>query len=150
MLSNQEINLIRQFNRQYVLGLGVLNKKIFNTNLSWPEGRILEEIGKHQPVMPITIANFLKTDKSYVSRIIKQLVKKDLVEKKPSPFDGRSVLLCLTNQGQEMFKLVDQRSTTQIQNFISSLSSDEQHQFFTYIQQINHLLFERNDSNVGS
>lgn len=145
MLSNQEISLIRQFNRQYVLALGVLNKKIFNTNLSWPEGRILEEIGKQQPIKPIEIASFLHIDKSYTSRIIKKLTKMELVIKLPSPSDARSVQLTLTNKGQEVFYQIDQRSTTQIQDFISSLSTNEQQQFFNDIQQINHLLFERND-----
>lgn len=149
MLNNEEIKLIRHFNRKYVLALGVLNKQIFNTDLSWPEGRILEEIGNKQPIKPISIASSLKIDKSYTSRIINKLVKKELVTKQPSLKDARSIQLMLTDKGQKVFLNIDQRSTAQIQEFISDLTPAEQRQFFDCIQTINHLLFEgKNNKNV--
>lgn len=46
MLNNKEIDIIRKFNRQYVIALGVLNKKIFKTDLSWPEGEFLRKLLK--------------------------------------------------------------------------------------------------------
>lgn len=81
MLNHKEINIIRKFNRQYVIALGVLNKKIFKTDLSWPEGRILEEIAEEDDITPIQIVHKLQVDKGYTSRIISQLEKKMLIEK---------------------------------------------------------------------
>ena len=151
MLSNQEIELIRKFNRRYVLALGVLSKQIFNTDLSWAEGRILEEIGQRQPieVTPMLIANALKIDKSYTSRIIKKLTKIGLVVKRPSVLDARSVYLELTPKGQEVFRQIDQRSSLQIQAFISGLSASEQRQFFNGIAEVNRLLFEQGAKKCG-
>ncbi len=37
-----------------------------------------------------------------LSRILKSMEERGLIERKPHPEDGRSVLICLTNFGQEM------------------------------------------------
>ncbi|WP_243674170.1 hypothetical protein [Lentilactobacillus kisonensis] len=36
-----ELATIRYFNREYTEILGILNKNVFNIDLSWPEARIL-------------------------------------------------------------------------------------------------------------
>ncbi|KRL63833.1 MarR family winged helix-turn-helix transcriptional regulator [Lactobacillus psittaci] len=141
MLNNKEINIIRKFNRQYVIALGVLNKKIFKTDLSWPEGRILEEIAEEAEITPIQIVNKLKIDKGYTSRIISQLEKKKLIEKIPDSQDRRSIKLVLTDKGLEAYKSIDIRSNDQINNLIENLPDSQQIEFFESIKHANRLLF---------
>ncbi|WP_235700308.1 MarR family transcriptional regulator [Companilactobacillus paralimentarius] len=73
MLNQSEITSIRSFNRNYTKLLGILNKKVLDTPLSWTEGRVILEIYFNQDKTPIEVANHLSLDKSYTSRILKRL-----------------------------------------------------------------------------
>lgn len=142
MLSAQQINAIRAFNRQYTQVWGVLNKRTFGTDLTWPEGRILIEIGVNHLNTPMKIANRLQLDRSYTSRLINKLVKKEIVVKTPSATDSRSVNLTLTADGRRLFNDVNQKSNELIQDLLQHLSPLEQEQYFNNIMEINRLLFK--------
>lgn len=143
MLSQKEIFLIREFNRDYTELLGLLNRQVFNTSLSWQEGRILLEIKINHLINPNEIATHLKIDKSYTSRIINRLVKQGFLEKVRSLKDSRSVQLKLTVSGQQMTKNLDDRSNEQVAQLLSKLSVDKQDQFYQAVETINQLLFSR-------
>ena len=151
MLTNQEINYIRSFNRHYTQVLGVLNKRTFDTNLTWPEGRILIEVAVNHLNTPIAISKALKMDKSYVSRTVKHLEAKNILVKKLSPTDSRSVNLFLTKYGQDVFRDINSKSNNLIKDMIVKLSPAEQEEFLKSIHKINDLLFrERENNNVGN
>lgn len=141
MLSKEQIFQIREFNRHYTQALGILNKNIFNMNLTWPEGRILIEIGLNKYATPMAIANNLQMDKSYTSRIINNLVKKDIVTKRPSPKDKRSVQIQLTDHGTQVFNEVNENSNKQVNNLLDHLSASQKEKYFNDIMEINQLIF---------
>lgn len=142
MLSEQQINEVRAFNRHYTQVLGVLNKRTFDTKLTWPEGRILLEIGINHLSTPMMVANRLQLDKSYASRTIKRLTDKGLIAKAPSPTDSRSVNIALTDKGQVVCDDINQKSNLLIEGLISDLSEEEQERYFKCIMTINQLLFK--------
>lgn len=142
MLSKAEIKQIRQFNRHYTQVLGVLNKQIFGTDLSWPEGRILIEIGLNHLTSPMQVAERLQLDRSYTSRTINRLAKKGLIEKLPSPTDGRAWHLRLTAAGQATFDAVNQKSDEQITDLLAPLTPAEQAEVFQSITTLAALLFK--------
>lgn len=144
MLTNTQISEIRQFNRRYTQALGILNKNVFNTGLTWPEGRVLIEISLNQNSTPMMIANKLNLDKSYASRIIKQLVKKNMISKHKSATDLRSVNLQLTELGQKVLIAVNQRSYQQIELLLEHLSEEQKQKYFRDIEEINQLIFGDN------
>ncbi|WP_267202660.1 MarR family winged helix-turn-helix transcriptional regulator [Limosilactobacillus kribbianus] len=142
MLSEQQINEVRAFNRHYTQVLGVLNKRTFDTKLTWPEGRILLEIGINHLSTPMMVANRLQLDKSYASRTIKRLTDKGLIAKTPSPTDSRSVNIALTDKGQVVCDDINQKSNLLIEGLIGDLSEEEQERYFKCIMTINQLLFK--------
>ncbi|MGI1803120.1 MarR family winged helix-turn-helix transcriptional regulator [Limosilactobacillus reuteri] len=141
MLTDHQIEEIRQFNRRYTRVLGVLNKKVFDTDLTWPEGRILIEVGLNHIKNPMTLAKELKLDKSYASRTINKLVKRGILEKYSSPNDLRSVELKLTPYGQEVFNDINQRSNYLMKEVLATLNEEQQTEFLKSIESINRLLF---------
>lgn len=143
LLTKNEISGIRNFNRNYTKLLGILNKRVLNTPLSWTEGRVLLEISFNHDKTPIAVANSLELDKSYTSRIIKRFEKHDLINKVPSTTDSRSVELSLTAAGLELVKEIDERSDQQIKDLLIDLSSDEQQQFYQAMEILENLLFNR-------
>lgn len=143
MLDQAAISKIRNFNRDYTKLLGIMNKKVLNTPLSWTEGRVLLEISFNNDKTPIEVANNLELDKSYTSRILKRFEKNGLIRKSPSATDSRSVDLSLTTAGQELVSELDDRSNQQIQDLLTDLSTDEQKQFYQAMTTLNNLLFTR-------
>lgn len=137
MLSENQILKIRDFNRHYTQALGILNKNIFNVNLTWPEGRILIEIGLNKYTTPKAISSNLHMDKSYTSRIINNLVKKNIVTKTQSPEDKRSVQIQLTDHGLQVFNAVNESSNKQVESLLSHLSASQKEKYFNDIMEIN-------------
>lgn len=143
MLSKEKINQIRAFNRDYVIMLGILNKPKYDSNLSWPERRLMIEIGVNHLKTPMALAKKLHLDKSYTSRLINNLVRKGLLVKKRSELDLRSVELFFTKLGQKVFAEIDQLSVALIQRQLAKLSEAEQEQLFNCLKTADRLLFER-------
>lgn len=143
MLNQSEISAIRNFNRDYTKLLGIMNKKVLNTPLSWTEGRVLLEISFNNDKTPIEVATNLELDKSYTSRILKRFEKNDLISKSPSATDSRSVELSLTADGQKLVKELDDRSNQQIKDLLIDLSTAEQKQFYQAMATLDNLLFTR-------
>jgi Transcriptional regulators len=143
LLDQAAISKIRNFNRDYTKLLGIMNKKVLNTPLSWTEGRVLLEISFNNDKTPIEVANNLELDKSYTSRILKRFEKNGLIRKSPSSTDSRSVDLSLTTAGQELVNELDDRSNQQIQDLLTDLSTAEQKQFYQAMTTLDNLLFTR-------
>ena len=142
MLTTEQINQIRSFNRQYVVKLGILTKPTYATDLSWAERRIMIEIGLNHLTTPMAISKKLTIDKSYTSRLINHLVKKELIIKSPSPTDSRSVELNFTEKGIQTFKDINDESNLQVKEMIQKLNSDQQEEFFKCITTAKNLLFK--------
>lgn len=143
MLNKTEISNIRDFNRRYTKLLGILNKRVFDTPLSWTEGRIILEIFFNDDKTPIEVATNLDLDKSYTSRILNRFEKKGWLQKTPSPTDSRSVRLSLTADGLQLAQKVDDRSDEQIEDLLGDLSASEQKQFYQAMTTLDQLLFSR-------
>ncbi len=141
MLPLDKVSKVRKFNRSYTELLGLLNKKVFDTNISWQEGRILLEIKLNHLINPKEIATTLRIDKSYTSRIINRLTKQGFLQKIPSPTDSRSVQLKLTSSGEAMANDLDRKSDDQVEQLVANLSTEQQAQFYQAVETINQLLF---------
>ncbi|MEL6407583.1 MAG: MarR family transcriptional regulator [Chloroflexota bacterium] len=66
--------------------------------------RILSEI---QPTTLLNLGEHLVCESGSPSRLINRMVKNGLVEKQPSPDDGRAILLSLTAQGEDALQHLD-------------------------------------------
>ncbi|UGU16165.1 MarR family transcriptional regulator [Sinomicrobium kalidii] len=78
-----------------------------------------------------------------LSRILKNMEAKGLIERKPNPQDGRSVLICLTDLGREkreLSKAVVLRFNEVIKD---SISEEKLRDFFEVIEAINNLIVEK-------
>ena len=124
MTGNQEIASIRRFNRFYTNHLGLLDRYL-RSEFSLPEVRVLYEIETETKCMAKKLSERLCIDAGYLSRILKRLEKRGLVEKKTSPEDGRSRFLHLTQRGKKALAELNRHSDTQIGALIEPLSEVE-------------------------
>lgn len=97
----QSLDQIRRFNRHYVPLMRLLDRSYLDTNMSTLEVAALIEIGEDEGCSARDISQLLHMDKGYLSRTIRQFEREGLVERTPSPEDGRLQLLSLTNAGRD-------------------------------------------------
>ena len=116
MNTRQEtVDKIREFNRYYTVQMNFLNTNYLSTSYSVAEMRVLFEIFTNEKCIQDKIVQSLCIDKSYLSRILKKLETRGVIEKSKGESDKRNSVVCLTQMGQkEVSRLVEQSK-----NFIS-------------------------------
>ncbi|MBI5928586.1 MAG: MarR family transcriptional regulator [Chloroflexi bacterium] len=65
---------------------------------------VITELGRHEPLTPLELAERLGFEKSWMGRVVGQLEAEGLVAKFPNQADGRSYLLRLTPAGNARFE----------------------------------------------
>ncbi|WP_322925022.1 MarR family winged helix-turn-helix transcriptional regulator [Paenibacillus campi] len=127
---------IRHFNRRYTNMIGVLNSHVLDSGYSFTEARVMVEIGMNEPCIANMLVDSLNIDRSYMSRIIRRLVKLGLLYKQSSADDQRISLLRLTDAGKALYKQLDDRSNEQINRLFCALPPDELNELHAAMQKI--------------
>lgn len=94
----------RKFNRFYTNVLGFLNEHIYDSPFSLTETRILFEIYNTSNCTAKDLQDKLGLDRGYVSRILKQFEKEDLIYKEKSKADARHHYIYVTETGKPFIK----------------------------------------------
>lgn len=120
--TQNQVSIIRKFNRYYTNILGLLDQHILESDLSLSEVRVLHEIEKSPKCTSKMLSDILCMNAGYLSRMLKRFESMGLLEKEPSPEDGRANYLRLTERGKEKMNLLNRRSDEQITDMIKPLS----------------------------
>lgn len=99
-------------------------------------GMVLLTIGHNGQLEVQTISQAIGRDKSQVSRLIKRLEQKGLIEKDRSPTDGRSTLLRLTEDGQQQLEWITDALSSIIEEILKPLSGTEKEDFAKILSKI--------------
>ena len=94
----------------------------------------------HEQTTATELGNELGLDAGYLSRIISSFEKKGLLEKHPSPSDGRQNLLRLTEAGQTEFAKINVRSRHEIGTMLGKLAETEQKRLVEAMQTVETIL----------
>ncbi len=94
--------------------------------LSVSEWRTMAVLGSHQPLSASEVVRHSSIDKVQVSRAIKGLLTRDLLQRWVDPADRRRVTLHLTDQGQRVFADLVPQVRALEQQLLGCLSEDEQ------------------------
>lgn len=120
------IEAVRRFTRFYTRKMGVLHEHLLDSPFSLTEGRVVYELAHHEMTTAAELAKELGLDPSYLSRILKELEKRELIARRPSQSDGRENLVTLTEQGQEGFALINARSQNEVAAMLDGVSTPDQ------------------------
>ncbi|MGI6053002.1 MAG: MarR family winged helix-turn-helix transcriptional regulator [Bilifractor sp.] len=120
------VHRIRSFNRFYLPTMNLLGVHYLGSEYSATEARVMFEIYEDEGCNAAHIAEKMKIDKSYLSRIINGYVKKGYIERKASEQDRRCQRLYLTEQGKERTRDFIQKSDADIERIVGQLSPEEE------------------------
>lgn len=126
MISDQElIDKVRRFNRFYTNLIGLLDQQFLDSPFSLTEGRVLYEICNTKDCSAKKIRESILIDEGYLSRILDNFVKRNLIKKTRSPEDGRLWIILPTEKGKREFASLNESSNRLISHMVETLSEEE-------------------------
>ncbi|WP_074407162.1 MULTISPECIES: MarR family winged helix-turn-helix transcriptional regulator [Aquimarina] len=137
------VNKIRRFNRFYTRVIGVINNHILESQYSLSEVRVMYEIYHNPKITARQIKEIIEVDEGYLSRLIKKLVKLNIINKIKSQDDYRISYLNLTENGKKIFLTLNQRSSDAISEIIQHLNKKEQEELILLYEKIEILLTKK-------
>ncbi|EZH71398.1 hypothetical protein ATO12_07795 [Aquimarina atlantica] len=137
------VNKIRRFNRFYTRVIGVINNHILESQYSLSEVRVMYEIYHNPKITARQIKEIIEVDEGYLSRLIKKLVKLNIINKIKSQDDYRISYLNLTENGKKIFLTLNQRSSDAISEIIQHLNQKEQEELILLYEKIEILLTKK-------
>jgi len=126
MPSSAQIDAVRRFSRFYTSRIGLLHEGLLGSPLSLAEGRIAYELGSRGGTTAAVLSAEFGLDPGYLSRLLRGLEERGVIEKTASATDGRQRILSLTGSGRALFDAIDSRSAEEISALLSRLTSAEQ------------------------
>ena len=122
---DRRVAALRRFNRFYTQKIGVLGDGLFESPFSLAESRVLYELANREQPVASELCRDLGLDPGYLSRILARFQRDRLIERRPSPADGRRSLLMLTRKGRETFRPMDRASRAAIGKMLAPLSEQQ-------------------------
>jgi DNA-binding MarR family transcriptional regulator/GNAT superfamily N-acetyltransferase len=131
---------VRQFNRFYTKQIGVLQEGLLESDLSLAEVRVLYELAHADGATATGIARELGLDAGYLSRMLRSLEQRGLVQRRQSAADGRRSDLTLTRKGRGTFAKLDQRAHDEIASLLEGRSVADQRALIDAMHTIERIL----------
>jgi DNA-binding MarR family transcriptional regulator/GNAT superfamily N-acetyltransferase len=128
---SERVETVRGFNRFYTKQIGVLDQGHLNSEYSLAEVRVMYELAhwddeERDPATATDIGRALSLDAGYLSRLLRTLDERGLVDRKTSAGDGRQQQLRLTSRGKTVYSGLDERARTAVVALLKPLSDDAQ------------------------
>jgi DNA-binding MarR family transcriptional regulator/GNAT superfamily N-acetyltransferase len=137
---DERVGAVRRFNRFYTRQIGVLRDRMLESPFSLAELRVLYELAHRTDPTAAELGKELGLDAGYLSRILRDLEKRGLIERTPSETDGRRSIVRLSDGGREAFSGLDARSRTEVEGMLGGLSAAEQRRVVDAMRTIESLL----------
>jgi DNA-binding MarR family transcriptional regulator/GNAT superfamily N-acetyltransferase len=124
-MSEQQVATVRRFSRLYTQRLGILDDGWLGGGYSLPTVRVMFEIATASRATARDIADRLRLDPGYLSRILRALEADGIVAKEPSPDDARRRILTLTKKGRRVFERLDAKQSDDVASMLRALSNGD-------------------------
>ena len=122
----ERIDAVRRFNRFYTKEIGVITEQLLDTPHTLPEARVLFELAHHKDLTTTRLAEMLRLDRGYLSRLLTSLEKRELLQRTQSKTDGRLRMLKLSNKGKKAFSILNSRTRDQVRAMLENLTEEDQ------------------------
>ena len=138
-LPHPNVSAIREFNRFYTRKIGVVDG-MASSPFSLAEARVLYELANREQPTATDIRKELGLDAGYLSRILRDFERRQLVKRQQSKSDERQRFLSLTATGRKAFVPLNERSNRDVAAMLEKLSPEERKQLVAAMETIRKLL----------
>ena len=139
-MSAARVAAVRRFNRFYTRQIGIIGERLLQSPFSLAEMRVLYEIANRENVSAVELAEELRLDAGYLSRILRRFQKGGLVRRETSAEDGRRNLLSLTEKGQRTFATLNARQEEDVAALLTRVPAAGQRRLIESMHAIEEVL----------
>jgi len=140
------VKRIRAFNRFYTLKIGLITKRFLESSYSLVQARVLFELNNASNMCAKDLVEKLNLDPTYLSKILKQFEKKNLITRKVSAKDSRKQILTLARKGKDEYSRLRKISNVHIASLVQNLTEEEKQYLVSSMGSIEKLLSCTKDS----
>lgn len=119
-MSPDAVTVLRRFNRSYTQRIGALDESFLGLGLPLGTARVLFEAGDGAGVQELR--ERLGLDSGYLSRVLRQLEERGLVEVTPDPVDRRRRTVSPTAEGRRTLATLEERSDAVAERLLGPLT----------------------------
>jgi DNA-binding MarR family transcriptional regulator/GNAT superfamily N-acetyltransferase len=143
---SDDIAGFRRFTRMYTRFIGTVREKLFDTEYSLAQARVLYELAHRRAPSAKEIAEELGLDPGYLSRMLAKFERAGLLKRKASEADGRYAELALTRRGRAAFGKLNSRSEAQARAVLEALPNAERRQLIGSMRAIEGILGKKGEA----
>jgi len=136
----QQADVVRQFNRFYTVHLGLLRGRYLDTDYSLSEGRILYELSQNPGCTANKLRSKLDLDAGYMSRLLRSLTERGLVQGARSEQDKRATLLSLTALGQTTVADINRQASAETVRMLNQLGATQRGELLDALRKVQDIL----------
>jgi DNA-binding MarR family transcriptional regulator/GNAT superfamily N-acetyltransferase len=134
------IAAVRHFNRFYTQRIGLLREGWAKSPFSLTQARVLYELIRRDQSTATEVARELGLDAGYLSRILRDFEKRELIVKRTSATDGRQSLISITERGRAQFAPIEAHTNDEVRAMLGNLPADRQQRLFAAMGTIESVL----------
>jgi len=146
--TSKRIERVRSFSRFYTRRIGLLDEGLLRSPFSLTEARVIWELAHRPGATATELATDLGVDAGYLSRVLRGLQRRDVVQRRRAPDDGRKFLLTLGPSGKTAFRELDAASRAQIEALLAPLGPEGQERLVAAMDTVASLLDAAADDRV--
>jgi len=119
--ANGAVAAVRRFSRFYTRRIGALDERLLGGPLSLPEARIVYELAQNGEATATRLGAELGMDAGYLSRLLRALQDRGLLDRRPHATDGRQAVISLTEAGRATFAEIDAQAEAEVGAMLAPL-----------------------------
>lgn len=131
---DEQVEIVRAFNRIYSQRMGVLGQPQYDSPFSMTEMRVIYEIHQARSINARDLSLGLGLDGGYLSRILQKLETQEIVTKKLSKSDARQREISLTAKGKKVYLEWSEGMNARIRDMLDALGAGERTQLLSSLR----------------
>jgi DNA-binding MarR family transcriptional regulator/GNAT superfamily N-acetyltransferase len=134
------VDAVRRFNRFYTRRIHILDEAHLRSDFSLAAVRVLYELAHRDAVSAAELARELDLDAGYLSRILAELGRRQLVTRQRASDDARVNRIRLTARGRARYAVLDARASDDITALLEPLGNTAQRRLVAAMEAIRSIL----------
>lgn len=134
------VDAVRRFNRFYTRRIHILDEAHLRSDFSLAAVRVLYELAHRDALSAAELARDLDLDAGYLSRILAELGRRQLVTRRRASDDARVSRIRLTARGRARYQVLDARASDDITALLEPLGNTSQRRLVAAMEAIRSIL----------
>jgi DNA-binding MarR family transcriptional regulator len=143
------VEAVEELAQELMRQLDLLSGSKVHEDISYGQYKVISIINGHGPISVGNLGRLVGSAQSTTSEMVARLTKSGLVTKVRGPYDGRVVMVELTDQGRQLMRRRRRRVREAYQGLFTKLPTTEKSRFVEALQNLNDILTNVEEKSIS-